>query len=408
MDYETQFCSHLCDSDAVRYFLNEGITEEILFSPAAKSIYVFVQHYMEESGEAPSLEVLQDQYPKFVFTPSPEAAPHWLVTRLRDRYQQAKVQDLIREAAKKVKEPEGAFAYLRETIYGIESATATKRSLYSPADFASKLEEYRIQVKEGRYRGAPFGFKEVDDFTSGHRPGHLSFTLARPGRLKTWFATYVFVQQALADWCPVLFQLELTEEDQFGRIACLVSGFPYYKWARGEVNEEEFEMIASSLEEFRKHEHYVVCPSHEERSIAKLALEADRLDAGAIIIDQLSFLRSRKSYSHNHEAVSEIVYDLKNLATRKRHELPVMCIAQLNRTAAQQDTMADISQAALSDAIGQASDTIYCLHRTRDMADQDQVELGIIKGRSHGVNSWMIQTDLYRRTEFKLIEEVDE
>lgn len=406
MDYETEFCSHLASLSGLRYFVGEGISEELLFSPTTKSIYIFAQHYLEESQNAPSIEVLREQFPRFVFG-EVSSEPHWIAAKLRERYKRSRVQDVIRDAAKMVAEPDEAFRFLRETIFGIENTISSSRNVYTGEDFERKLEEYKEAVRNHRFIGATIGFEEVDQFTGGLRPGSLNFVLARPARYKTFFLLHAFVRQVLQGRKPVFYTLELTEDEIWRRLVCLVSGFSYYKMERGDFTQEEEAILRRAYERFHQTSpHFVIQPDIEERTVARIAMEADRLGADSIIIDQLSFLNSRNSYSGAHHLqISEIVRDMKNVATRKGREIPVLMAAQLNRSAAQQDKMADIAQAALSDAIGQTADACFALHQTKDMRDMNQLEFGIIKGRNHGMSSWMIDLDLYRETKFSVLYE---
>lgn len=404
MDFDAQFIAHLSDPESLQLFIREGISTALLVGNRPQAIWNFTRQYFEESKQAPPLEVLVAEFPSFRFVEEPRTAAHWVVDKLRDRYRRGQVQEINRTVAELGKDPDAALSYMRERVFEVETLSGSSRHTIDSSHFDRLLDQYQEHVIEGMFAGRSFGFDFLDAHTGGQKPGHLSFLVARPKRFKTFFLLESFVAQVRAGGNPIFFTLELTLEEAWQRLTCIYSGFPFTKIVTGDMSKsdyDEFRFIQNQLQETGK---FILSrPPVGERTVSALFGEVEKREADSILIDQLSFLEPPKDYYARPDlATADIVYALKNAASRRGSERPVYVAAQINR---QGKDEIDATTIALSDSVGQAADLIVGLTRTKAQMQSGLVFMEIVEARHCEPEEWQLSVTLKTKTCFELSRE---
>lgn len=406
LDLEQEFVNHLSISQDLIYVIREGVSSELLNRPNNRAVLGFATHYHGVNGIAPPREVLLTEFESLDFD-DPVASVEWIVSKLRERYQRNKVQQLILSAGKLTATPSEALAVLREGTSEIENSSISTQYVWGPGDHDYFIQRMQDKIIAGQYRGMSTGFKDIDDFTGGLKPGYLAGISARPKRQKTFFALQSFIAQAYQGNTPIFFTLENTEEEIWYRLACMVSGFPWDKMQRGEVMPGDWKMIVARMDEFDAvTKYYIARPPVGERKVSSLLLQADKVDANSIIVSQFKYIEPSKDYyKAENEKWASVVLDLKLAATKSGSERPIYIETQLNREAQSMTEMqdADLAQLGLTDMWGQACDIMFCIFQNRDLRASGVSEFGIIEARNSDKHSWLIQSEFKETTELKIV-----
>ena len=260
----------------------------------------------------------------------------------------------------------------------------------------------RIFQEEARNveKGASYGFDALDRLTGGAKKGHLSILAARPKRYKTWIGLKAFVEQQKQGLAPVFFNLELSDVEIYQRLVCLVTGTSFAKMKHGTTSEAEWLRIDERMEDFKSRgPAYIISPPYEKRTVDDLILEVQRLQAGSVIIDQLSYLQWKGNVQREDQGFRQVVHAMKNAAIKL--EMPWYCIVQFNREAANLEEMAGADKVGLTRSIEETCDIMIGLHRTKAQMEDNEVELGIVEARHcSSAHNWTIDVDLNNSTSF--------
>lgn len=407
VDIETEFCYHLADQDALEYFIREGVSLDILYTPRTKNVYQFAQHHYHTTNKAPNLVTLAHEFQQIDWQ-APQTEYQWVVEKLRQRYQRNEVEALTTTLAEKVANPDEAMGYLRDRFIEIEKNSMTQRSLFKPGDHELFISELQEKIWQGQYRGASVGFSEIDDFTGGIKPGQIGYLLARPKRQKTFQMLNAFIKQAEEGRKPILYTLELTREEIELRLSCILSGVSWDRAQKGQLVKSDYKDFREAWEQFNADgkQYWFEMPPLDERSVPALTLKADKLGAESILISQFKYIRGTKDYYRNSfDEPAEVAVALKQAAIKPGSERPFYVEAQFNRGGDSMDELADadLGKVGLTDMIGQSADILFGLFQSRELRANNQLEFGIIDSRNTDKAAWYLKYDLKQQTEFEFV-----
>jgi hypothetical protein len=406
LSIESEFALWMKDKDALEFFIREGIENGLLYTPQVKNIYQFAKHHYQVSGNAPALPTLQIEFPNYNWA-EPQTEYQWLVEKLRERYQRNAVDDLTLELAKRVENPSDAMGYLRSQFIEIERTTLSQTNTFQPGDHTLFIKQLQEKILAGQYKGASIGYQQIDDFTGGLRPGQIGYLLARPKRQKTFHMLKAFIEQAEQGMKPILYTLELTDDEIKLRLSCMLSGVPWDRAQRGELMNTDYKDIENAWEEFNADgkKYWIDMPKLDERTVPALVLKADKLGAESLLFSQFKYIRgSAEYYRGPYDEPAEVAISLKQACIKPGAERPFYVEAQFNRGG---DTMAeledfDAGKVGLTDMIPQSADILYGLFQNRDMRSSNQVEFGVVESRNTDRAAWYIRSEFKTTTEFEL------
>lgn len=401
LDLELEFISHLTNQDSLEYAIRDGISSELFYAPKNKAIYTFVQHYFNEAKQAPTSAVMQTE---FGLDPGqPQSTIEWVSEKLRQRYQQNEVTDLVYALADKVQEPAEAMAILEGKLMQIQRNSMSTKHIWGAGDSALFLSQLQDKIMQGHYQGVSTGFDQVDLFTGGLKKGYLAFLAARPKRQKTFYMLKAFIEQKKSGSVPILFTLENTVEEIKLRISCMLSGYPWDLAQRGMIDKQGWSLLSEAWEEFDAlGPHWIARPPMDERSVPSMMLQADKLEADSVLISQFKYIQpvQQNWKMPAHERYAELVLDLKGAATRPGAERPIYVEAQFNREGDSIEEFSDIGlgQLGLTDMIGQAADVVFALYQNKEMRLNQQTQFGIIEARNHDKKNWYVRSEFRNAT----------
>jgi replicative DNA helicase len=142
-------------------------------------------------------------------------------------------------------------------------------------------------------------------------------------------------------------------------------------------------LLAASVDLLEASERIVVIDDHDLTidTIRRIARKEVEAGAAMVILDYLQLLE--KKAESRERAVAQISRDLKNMA--KELNVPVICLAQMNRSVESENRLPRLSDLRESGAIEQDANAVLFIHKTGDLQDgKKQVALIMAKGRDVG------------------------
>lgn len=401
IDLDFEVVCHLLDGNFDQLRL-QNITPDLLLDVGAKSMLSFAYEYYSSYRKAPGFKVLETEFTVEQSRP-PEAEVDYIADKLRARTRRIEQRKLVDKLSRATEEE--FMPIVNRESKRIHELTSTDDYMVKGEDFAGIIEYHKQRIAEGATLGSTFGFEEVDDHTGGARKGHLVMLAALPKRGKTWFLLKAFLERVIAGENPALFTLELSKEDIVGRLLCLLSGVSYNSYYKGTLMPYQWKEIDRAIEIYSGlgGGHIIESPLGN-RFVADFNLEADRVGADSILVDQFSFIQWAGNHSRENEGYKEIIYDMKNSAID--YDLSWYVAAQFNRTADESEGFPTAQQIGLTRAVEEASDLILGLKSNEELKEEHQVMLGVVEARhceSGPSARWTIQRNFYDSTEFYLV-----
>lgn len=241
-----------------------------------------------------------------------------------------------------------------------------------------------LDRQDGRtVTGVATGFYELDEMTSGLQPGEMIIVAARPSMGKTAFALNLTEQIALGGaryegkpdtTVPVgFFSLEMSQAAVVQRLLSAHSGVDSHRMRTNRLSKDDFSDLMHSCALLEKTPIYI--DDTPGLTVMNLRAKARRMvkqyGIKCIVIDYLQLMSAPSAAREGRQQeVSTISRQIKALA--RELNLPVICLAQLNRGAEQREghrpRMADLRE---SGSIEQDADVIALLHREEYYHIQD-------------------------------------
>lgn len=224
----------------------------------------------------------------------------------------------------------------------------------------------RLYDRKELVTGAPSGFVDLDNLTSGLQPGDLVIIAGRPSMGKTAFCLNMVEHASIHAKNPVsavIFSLEMSKEQLVQRMLCSVARVDASRLRTGHLGESDWPKLTMGASQLS--EAPIFIDDTPAISVLELRSKARRLKAehnlGLVVVDYLQLMRGHNTESRQQE-ISEISRSLKALA--KELHVPVVALSQLNRSLEnrtdKRPIMADLRE---SGAIEQDADVIMFVYR---------------------------------------------
>ena len=257
-----------------------------------------------------------------------------------------------------------------------ESAAATSQATLAEL---LQLTMDMLEANKGKtITGLNTGFYDLNEYTSGLQEGELVIVAARPSMGKTALALNLaehvsrrgmYYDGSAGDTkVPVgFFSMEMSSQSLAQRLLCSISKVDSQAFRRGRIDNETRDYLAKVQIPNLSKDMPLYVDDTPGLTVMQLRAKARRMvhrhAVKCIFVDYLQLMSSPGSSRDGRQnEVSAISRGIKALA--RELNIPVVCLAQLNRGAEQREghrpRMADLRE---SGSIEQDADTIILLHR---------------------------------------------
>ncbi len=247
----------------------------------------------------------------------------------------------------------------------------------------------KMLMKKGELTGVSTGYKDVDRYLFGLQKSEMIVLAGRPSCGKTSLAMNFAEHAALprqGKGVPTLvFSLEMSAAQLALRLLCSRSRVNMRLLRDGLLskNGEEQRELLRVADEFSKSPLFI--DDSSALSVMELRAKARRLHArvkdqgglGLIVVDYLQLLSPSDSAVPREQQVAEASRGLKALA--KELEVPVVVLAQLNRSAEKENRAPRLSDLRESGSIEQDADVVLMLNRPKEENEKFQVASGTME-----------------------------
>lgn len=243
-----------------------------------------------------------------------------------------------------------------------------------------------IASRGGDTNGIMTGFSELDDMTTGLRPGQMIIIAARPGVGKSTIGLDIARSCAIRqNKAAIIFSLEMDRTEITMRLLSAEAKIKLASLRSGKLSDDDFTRLARKSGEIAEAPLYI--DDSPNMTMMEIRAKARRLKQqkglGLIVVDYIQLMSSGKKVESRQQEVSEFSRQLKLLA--KELKVPVIAISQLNRGPEQrQDKKPAVSDLRESGSLEQDADMVLLLHRP-ELADKDDIRAGeadIIVGKN--------------------------
>ena len=222
--------------------------------------------------------------------------------------------------------------------------------------------------------GAPSGFTDLDEMTSGFQPADLIIIAARPSMGKTAFVLSIAQNAAIKNKVGVaFFSLEMSKESLVQRMLTAEAMIDAQDLRRGRLRDDDFPRLARAAGILSSAPVFI--DDQPGITLLEMRSKARRLkaesDIGMVIVDYLQLIQGPPSSENRQQEISQISRGLKALA--KELSVPVIALSQLSRAPEQRagdqkrPQMSDLRE---SGAIEQDADLIMAIYRPEVYAER--------------------------------------
>lgn len=414
MDLEGLILSRLLNPEVMAESWDLGLREEVFEDPQNRSIFDFIQGYWldEQMERTPTLEIVQHEYPGWEPVSDEDESIPWLVGALKKRLAANRAQEIMRSAAQvSTEDPRESLDLL------FDGAWEAKKSLLersNRSDLSTNVEERRKRYNDNfdDGDGIPLGLSEIDEHTRGILPGELAVVAANTKVGKSWTLVHSALEARRAGYTPYIATLEMSVEEMEDRFDALASGVGYGKLQRRELMFEDHRILKEAQDELAEEGSiFIEQPDRGERTVQYLTTRARQLGADFLVIDQLSFMESRRFYPSTTDKHAEIIHELKeDISSTKNGKLPTLLAVQLNRAAASENASqrGNMQNIANSSAIEQTVDIAYGLYRNKEIRANNCMVIDIMGSRRTDPKSWLLDWRLDDVSRFEVIQEYED
>lgn len=182
--------------------------------------------------------------------------------------------------------------------------------------------------------GAPSGFYDLDQMTTGFYGGDLTIVAARPSMGKTSLVLKIALNVArkIPDQNVAIFSLEMSGRQLARRLVSMQSQISSNVLKRSDLGIDVYKKLADACEYLYDLPIYI----DESSDISGLEMRGKcrrlKREGGLslVIVDYLQLMRGSKKTENRVQEISEIARSLKSLA--KELDVPVIALSQLNRS----------------------------------------------------------------------------
>ncbi len=221
-----------------------------------------------------------------------------------------------------------------------------------------------LHQNPGQLTGVSYGFADLNRLTNGMHPGEFGVIAARPSVGKTTFTLNLLQHVCHVERRPAVFySLEMSAEQIVSNLLCIHNRLDTSDFRRGSLNDTQWSDLEQSLDDLAGLPLFI--DDTPALRIGDLRARARRMhqqhNIELVVVDYLQLLRPPKSRENRAVEVAEISAGLKALA--RELEVPVLSVAQLNRSVEKEERRPRMSDLRESGAIEQDADVIMLLHR---------------------------------------------
>lgn len=357
-----------------------------------------IKSYYDKFKAVPDISVLQERYGD-IDVVDVKGETEYYVDQLKSEYLSSNIEKVFMKHAQSMKEnaPAKVLAEAQAELAKLNRFTNNVRDVdltdYQAAE--KHFEAVRERSAVLGSPGIPTKFKSIDSvYPTGMAPGHMITVIGWPGKMKTWFTSYLACQAWDQGFKPMIVSLEMAPENMRDRIYTMMGSglFRASDFARGDVNVDDFHNWGKRR--FDNKGGFIVVSNEGVGDVTPNVVQAkiEQHKPDIVILDYHQLFTNNGKSNNPTERGMAVSREFKMLAVN--NNIPIIDI-----TAATQSDLSDrdsppmMSQVAWSKAIEYDSDMAFAVHKHEDSG---LVEIVCRKNRHGGMFDFYLDWDVDR------------
>lgn len=319
-------------------------------------------------------------------------AQHY-VASLRDMHKAEQMGNALLTAKAEIDNGEDLQTIVSGLMQSVLSAVTVDHNRYAHTlnealgGFLDHLEQV-FEARDSGGLGLKTGIKGVDKVLGGMHPTDMVIVGARPGVGKTAFALSVLSNLAKQGKRVGFVSSEMSAQQVMLRMTAAQTGISGHRLREADLSEADWPKLTAAVNAMKPLNIRIFDKPSITISDVALQCKAWAIDGGVdfVCIDYLTRIKPNRSKGNNHLDVAEIAVGCKNIA--RSLNVPVMVLAQLNRSSANANRRPVMSDLRESGRIEEEADQILLLYRDDENANAP-AEVIVDKNR-HGESKVLV------------------
>lgn len=272
-----------------------------------------------------------------------------------------------------------------EQLSACESSNEITRYAELVDGYSYTLENRKINYDQGIFAGIKTGIVGLDEIIGGWIASSMYVVAARTSMGKTTFAINA-ANAALKDGKSVLmFTNEMSADQIVEKHLSLIGEVNGSAMQKGSLSDDELNRVVFAIQKVNNDNFFI--DENSGRSLVeferKVKFMKRNVGIDLVILDYIQQMKADDDrYDSRLAQLTEISTRIKSLS--RALKIPIICLAQLNRTAEVSTELPNISQIRDCGSIEQDADCVMIIHRNRDETPnhQGEVQGNLIIGKS--------------------------
>ncbi len=274
--------------------------------------------------------------------------------------------ETLRDAYEGGDEPDALLAEAERRIFALHDARTVDQVSDIQTLLMQAFERIDARLNKGEVSSVATHLTDLDNLTGGLHNSELVVLAARPSMGKTALAMNIAENVAIKGNNPVLFvSLEMSRYELAQRMLCSQGRIDATKFRSGFFSGSDRDSLTRAANKLSQAAFFV--DDTPARTVTQIGACARRLrrkkGIRLVVIDYMQLIQPDDPRDPRQEQVAKIARRLKHLA--RELEIPVLCLAQLNRQveAGKEGHRPKLAHLRESGAIEQDADVVMFIHR---------------------------------------------
>jgi replicative DNA helicase len=375
----------LQDKELTPLFIR-GINETWFTTPDAKSVWTFIRNHFSKYGECPSVVVIKQNFPTYVYEPV-EDSMDYLVDELLLHKRKLATNTMIREAIENIEkgqDHESALIVLQRGLVQLEEdGLNANRDLDITDEPMLRWAEYqeRKHIPNGLL-GIATGFDTIDRATSGLQKGQLVVVVAPPKTGKSTLALQMANNIHRTGNVPLFMSFEMTNQEQVTRYDSMRAQVSHHRLRTGALTNDEEKRYEGVLKDMETEQHrFWLADSAGTSTVSMVASKIQTLQPDVVFLDGVYLMHDEVTGEvETPRALTSITRSLKRVA--QRFQVPIVISTQVLTWKMKKGNVTADS-IGYSSSFFQDADVLFGLQREDENVDDTRL-LKVLASRNTG------------------------
>ena len=341
---------------------------------AHKQVHEFCKKYQEDSGKAPTVNLVRKKFKTFPYLEGVE--PAYAARELKEHWQRQQLLKHMSNATSELRSEDfdvkAAYTILQEGLVAATVASTTYATFDSLEEFedVSEVAECPVSLTNG---------DKLEQFAGRMKPGNLWYVVADTNIGKSWMLMMAAIAAAEAGWDVWFYSTEMSRKEVQDRLHMIAFRDTY----KGRWADLTYTQRADLAQAWQSTAGHIYIHTAVDGPLDATVVAGNHAEGSIAIIDYIGHMYTTQGRpaGEDHSIIASISTELKRVALA--YQIPILCAAQLNREGARAGTKASALHVAGSYQIGRDADVLIALADPEPEVKTRVRQIGVVKNR-HG------------------------